>query len=168
MDFYWEIRRGYESWRWCDLNYGLLHVLGRQIRWMHDVWRRRFRHAYRRGCRSTLRAIRAVTSLLSFSRIISLLGTKTAFCSTSWDRIMRMDLYESKSFLFSLSTALLTLMGSRTRSALVKGHSICWRFGGVRRSSVNLLIREPGGGLRRRWVRSRLDASRYLISLRYL
>ena len=35
------------------------------------------------GWRSPPRAIRAVTSLFSFSRIISLIGTKTALCSTS-------------------------------------------------------------------------------------
>ena len=33
---------------------------------------------------------------------------------------------------------------------------------------MDLLLRESGGGLRRRWVRSRTDASRCLISLRYL
>ena len=33
---------------------------------------------------------------------------------------------------------------------------------------MDLLLRESGGGFRRRWVRSRTDASRCLISLRYL
>ena len=115
------------------------------------------------GWRSPPRAIRAVTSLLSFSRIISLIGTKTAFFAP----LHEVELCRgSKIFLFSLSRAFLTLMGSRTRSALVKGHSFCLRFGGVGRSSVDLLLmRESGGGLRRKWVRSRADASRCLISL---
>ena len=66
----------------------------------------------------------------------------------------------TNTFLFSLSTAALTLVGSRTRSALCRG---------IGRMSVDLLLRESGGGLLRRCVRSRrIEARRRFCSFRNL
>ena len=79
--------------------------------------------------------------------MISLRGTNAAFCST-WLGVMTFrDLYVSNTFLFSLSTAALTLVGSRTRSALCKGRSFCWRMDGLGRMSVDLLLRKSVCGL---------------------
>ena len=101
-----------------------------------------------------------MTSLLSFSRMISLVGTNTAFGSTAVGGMIRKDAYVLNILVTSLSTAAWTFVGSRIRSAFVKENSFCCRCGGMGRKSVDRLVRVSGVGWASRFNLSRMAARR--------